>query len=424
MDWAFCDTDSMAIAKPHDMKTDDFQRRLQSAVNWFDDLNPYDFKAHILKIEDVNFDHTDGKNFKPLYCWAVSAKRYALFNLGANNRPIIRKASGHGLGHLHEPYTENNPASDVPKPVIPVHEIGKGFKLWQHDVWWQIISAVLDGHPNQVDLGFHPAFDLPAISRYGATTPQLLRWFKAYNQGRHYGDQIRPFGFLTALTAIPFDLGESMVSGTIIRRHKAKALKPIAPFTRDPMQAAITAFDRDTGYAIPPQKLKTFKQILAQYHLQPESKFLNGDYLDSGATHRRHVYARRILHIGKEANKLEEQTVLGINDEANPDYGVSPDQAEAMVAELGDIADMLGRKKVADRMGITKAKLAAILKGKLKPKDLPLVLAELRKMAIAYSDAKAANLSELQDSIINLGLRPTAKLLKCDPSNLKRRINK
>lgn len=424
LDWAFCDTDSIAIARPPDMKTDAFQSHVKSVVRWFDALNPYDFNAEILKIEDVNRDHANLKSFKPLYCWAVSAKRYALFNLDSNNRPIIRKASGHGLGHLHEPYTDKNPANGIPKPAIPVHEMGKGFKLWQHDVWWQIINSALEGHPNQVDLGYHPAFDLPAISRYGATTPQLLRWFKTYNQDRQYHDQVRPFGFLTALTANPIDRVESIVSSSINRRRKVKTLKPIAPFTRDPIQAAHTAFDRDTSHVIPPQNLKTFKQILAQYHLRPESKFLNGNYLDRGATHRRHVYARRILHIGKEANKLEEQIVLGIIDEANPNYGVSPDQAEAMVVELGKMADMLGRKKVANRLGVTKAKLAAILKGRHNSKGLPLALADLRRMAKAYSDAKAANLLELQESVMKSGLRPTAKLLNCDPSNLKRRIRR
>ena len=422
LDWAFCDTDSIAIARPNNIRTDAFQSRVESIVNWFDELNPYDFNAKILRIEDVNRDHADLKSFKPLYCWAVSAKRYALFNLEANNRPIIRKASGHGLGHLHEPYTEKNPANTIPQPTIPVHEIGNGFKLWQHDIWWQIISAALDGHPDQVDLSFHPAFDLPAISRYGANTPQLLRWFKAYNLGRQYGDQVRPFGFLTALTASPFDLGESMVSGNINRRHKAKALKPIAPFTRDPMQAALAAFDRDTGHAIPHQKLKTFRQVLAQYHLQPEAKFLNGNYLDRGVTKRRHVHVTGIQHIGKEANKLEEQMVLGINDEANPDYGASSHHAAGTILEIREIAKALGHKAIANIFGISKYRLNEVLKGRLRPKGFSQALIAIRERAKTNSENQEEKLSLLRESIAKWGLRKTARLMKCDPSNLRRRF--
>jgi len=33
---------------------------------------------------------------------------------------------------------------------------------------------------------------------YAATTPNLLRWFKRYNRGKPYREQVRPFGFLLA----------------------------------------------------------------------------------------------------------------------------------------------------------------------------------------------------------------------------------
>jgi hypothetical protein len=42
------------------------------------------------------------------------------------------------------------------------------------------------------------------------------------------------------------------------------------------------------------------------HHLHPEMKFLNCDYLDRGASQRRHVRAIGIRFIGKEANQWEE----------------------------------------------------------------------------------------------------------------------
>jgi hypothetical protein len=422
LEWAFCDTDSMAIAKPPDMPLPKFQGQVQCVVDWFDELNPYGFKAKLLKIEDVNFDYKDQKARRPLYCWAVSAKRYVLFNLDGDGKCIIRKASGHGLGHLQEPYNEKNPAHGIPKPLVPVHKIGKGFKLWQHDIWWQIICAALDGHPDQVDFGYHPALELPAISRYAATTPELLAWFKAYNKDRNYRDQVKPFGFLTALTAKTFETTEYISIAKPPRRRKAKPIKPIAPYTRDPAQAEGEAFDRETGLKITPNRLKSFRQVLAQYHLHPESKFVNGDYLDRGTTQRRHVEVSGILHIGKEANRLEEQATLGIDEKSNPDYGMAPDHTETMLTELRGIADVLGRRVVANEFGITKSKLVSILTGKRRHKISAASLDQLRTTARAVAETRSTELSELRSSVGEFGLRATAKLLGCDASNLKRRI--
>jgi hypothetical protein len=50
-----------------------------------------------------------------LFVWAVSAKRYALFNI-ENGEPVIRKASAHGLGQLQAPYDKTKPARGIPAP--------------------------------------------------------------------------------------------------------------------------------------------------------------------------------------------------------------------------------------------------------------------------------------------------------------------
>jgi hypothetical protein len=106
LDWAFCDTDSMAIAKPDAISERDFLNRVQSIREWFAPLNPYSTGESLLKIEDANYGpKTNGgpKALEPLYCYAISSKRYALFNLDSERRPILRKASAHGLGHLRAP---------------------------------------------------------------------------------------------------------------------------------------------------------------------------------------------------------------------------------------------------------------------------------------------------------------------------------
>jgi hypothetical protein len=150
LEWAFCDTDSVAIAKPGGMSRDTFLERVESVVSWFSALNPYEFGGPILKIEDVNFEVGETKVPVPLYCWPVSAKRYALFNIGDDERPILRKASAHGLGHMRAPYDDKNPSTTIPAPRLKLSKLG--VELWQHDVWWTIVSAALKGTPNQVEL--------------------------------------------------------------------------------------------------------------------------------------------------------------------------------------------------------------------------------------------------------------------------------
>jgi len=424
LEWAFCDTDSMAIAKTPAMPVETFNRRVRSIVDWFAGLNPYDFDGSILQIEAVNHPLSGVDELAPLHCWAISAKRYALFNIDANGLPIIRKASAHGLGHLLAPYTEA--PTSIPKPQAPLAKIG--VEQWQHDLWWRILSAALSGHPDQVNLDYHAALNQPAISQYAATTPRLLRWFKGYNRERPYGDQVKPFGFLTALSVRPFAAKETIRTESRPRRkRKVAALKPIAPYDRDPACASRNAFDRETGNPIPPTSLKSYWFALAQYHLHPESKFLNADFVDRGTTHRRHIQMTGVRHIGKEANKLEEQMFLGVDEDAEADYGISPEQVMALVDELRELAKSLGRKPVANAIGISVASLSIVFSRKTfgsaaHVRAALAAIPRLKDEAEAQASVYSERLYALRQSVEIHGLRGAARLHGFDPSNLRRML--
>src|SRR5262249_10082527 len=47
LDWAFCDTDSMAIAKPDNVPEPEFLRRAEGIRDWFTPLNPYSEKGPV-----------------------------------------------------------------------------------------------------------------------------------------------------------------------------------------------------------------------------------------------------------------------------------------------------------------------------------------------------------------------------------------
>ena len=132
LDWAFCDTDSMAIARPSNMAEADFLERVDNIRAWFNPLNPYSKKGPLLKLEDVNFAIKNGKptpQRQTLCCFAVSAKRYALYNLDKDGRISIRKASGHGLVQLLSPYGEDTAPKSIPAPQVPLAVCGKIEKL-------------------------------------------------------------------------------------------------------------------------------------------------------------------------------------------------------------------------------------------------------------------------------------------------------
>ena len=426
LEWSFCDTDSMAIAKPADMDAVEFTNRTNAIVDWFAALNPYEFGGSILKIEDVNAPLKTGAA-QPLYCWAISAKRYALFNIDGEGKPVLRKASAHGLGHLIAPYSEANPATTIPKPLAPLSKIGVA--LWQHDVWWQIASAALAGHPDQVVREYHPALMAPATSRYAATTPALLRWFKTYNEGRDYRDQVKPFGFLLAMIADPFATTESTICDSSKRRPKATPIKPIAPFGRDIAKMAGAAFDRETGKAVTTESLKSYADALAQYHVQPESKFLNGDFLDHGTTTRRHVHMVATQHIGKEANDWERQAYLGLDTAAQPSYGVTSDSNAELAARVDALISQIGMAKLADGLKIPIARLRASFSGnsKLSKPKLPVGFYRGLTMIERFAAKKAGDIQaetyEMKNAVERDGLRETARRLKIDPSNLRRRLN-
>ena len=95
---------------------------------------------------------------------------------------------------------------------------------------------------------------------------------------------------------------------------------------------------------------------LAQYHLRPEAKFLNGDYCDRGRTERQHVIATRLTHIGKEANKWEEQRFLGEDEEAEIEYGVD-ESTGSLASRIRSLCKHVGERGAARKRGVSRTAL-------------------------------------------------------------------
>ena len=409
--WAFCDTDSMALAKPDNRKMSDaeFIKRAKLVQKWFSPLNPYQGKNDLFKIENINFKLASGKESKQigkLFCFAVSAKRYVLFNLDKSGKPMIRKASAHGLGHLLPPYEEKNAPRFIPKPAVPLSKIGVA--RWQYDLWFQIIEAAQTDKPAEANFKALPKFKNVAVSRYAATSPDLLNWFKGYNANLEHSEQVKPFNFLLSF------------SPKTAQAH----LRPIAPFDKDHSRAVKFCFDRNTGESVSSAALKTYQETLAQYHLHPESKFDNGEFWDIGVTKRKHILVTAIEHIGKEANRLQDELYPRRDEDAQVHYGLSNDDFQKLSAQVLQDSKTVSRQELAAISKYSVRELSRLLSGEVKPTRQAIVRIQKATEAIKTEEQdKEAVLSKAKIISEKIGLRQFAQLAGIDAANLSHYFN-
>jgi transcriptional regulator with XRE-family HTH domain len=212
-------------------------------------------------------------------------------------------------------------------------------------------------------------------------------------------------------------------------RHTSEKIKPIAPYDVDSMRAAGKCIDRQTGRRVSAGDLETYRGALAQYHLYPESKFLNGRRSDRGLTARRHVKVSigDIHYIGKEANELEEQVFLGFDPEAQPDYGMESGAYSELRTTVQDAVSNYKLAAISDATGISVRYLQ-----KIRGNVANVTLATLRKIERALPEIGASQSEKLtleqrwrdwaRTECARIGLRPFAERLGVDHSNLAKII--
>ncbi|MDA8336468.1 MAG: hypothetical protein M0Z41_16020 [Peptococcaceae bacterium] len=215
--FAFCDTDSMAVI---DLVNDQPEIIGCQLVERFRGLLPYDRPPFgeddgLLDAEDYNWGRvdwtkdTDKGNIKkgeyyPLYCYAVSAKRYVLYNLLPNgnggNKIVIRKKSDHGLGHLSPP---------IPKDTKNV---------WVNDVWKYIISR-----EHTIPYDEPRWFYLPAFAQMSISKPSV---YNLVNRDKDisYTKQIKPSNFILVAYPQGWLWNKSSVNRYYCRLHKGIGL--------------------------------------------------------------------------------------------------------------------------------------------------------------------------------------------------------
>jgi hypothetical protein len=309
--YAVCDTDSAFVVATESGGDTGRDGDAIQALSWaevrdvqerFRRLSPYDETVEVLKAERGSLE-------RELRCFAISAKRYALYRETDEGTAIeahsdeeaagvdegvwdIAKPSQHGLGHLLNPIDPESESRD-----------------WIKQAWRWLMA---------LDLGLDAAepewLDRPAISQVTISTPGYWHLFDRWNEGRPFAEAVKPFGFMLVAYADPLRTSEEV--GRLVR-----------PFERDPRRWLddewLDLYDPDTRYKVAVRRsddasqkgvvyLKTYRDVLYAYLGHPESKSIDASGLacrrtTKGVLYRRPVEAATVTHIGKEANRLEDR---------------------------------------------------------------------------------------------------------------------
>jgi hypothetical protein len=296
--YLFCDTDSLCIVASKDgglVSCQDGAYRLpdgKEAVKAlsraqvkgitakFRTLNPYDptVVTDLLKIERVNLDSA-GRPRK-LTGYAISAKRYALYQQDKFNLTVI-EPKAHGLGYLYPPVEKKN-KDDAP---------------WIFEAWDWMLRQEL-GLPHRT-----PSWvDLPAMMRIVLSTPYVL--------GR-LDYSTRPFNFLfcplidpVAGYAVNVD-PDNCTLITAFTKDRKRWAQAECINVRDGKRYRLALTQSSKLDKLIPQ---TFGYILRLYLCHPEAKSLAPDGTTCaadtrGLLKRASINAGELRFVGKETDR-------------------------------------------------------------------------------------------------------------------------
>ncbi len=339
-------------------------QQVEGIANRFQSLNPYDRTAvqgSILKIEDDNFDPNTGEQ-RQLWCYAISAKRYALFLSGKDGAPELLRGglnsgddhwSEHGLGHLRNPT-----------------DLSSEDREWIAQVWQGILLS--ETGRRAVALTFQ---ETPAVGRIPVSAPSILRALENLNSGKDYSHQIKPFNFLLSCHVRQF--GHPVVADPL-RFHL------IAPYETNPAKwTQLKWIDQYSGklFQISTAKhyssrqtagVKTFGDVVSEYpfHGEPKCADAQGNICANdtrGPLQRRHVRIELIRFIGKESNLLEEVDAGLIHSAADVYGEVVDPRRDAWERKIRPALKQISLSKLCDEMGFSRRALINWRTGKSRP---------------------------------------------------------
>jgi hypothetical protein len=369
--WAMADTDSMGIVATArggliDCPGGPYLKRGKPAVRAlshaqvdqirerFSSLNPYDQSAVPGTILKAEVD---------AYCYAIAAKRYALYRLDEYGPPRLVPARehqpcSHGLGHLLNPI---DPDTD-PDAADWITQ------LWEHE----LASAL-----GTEQTGEEPAwYKQPALARSNVTSPELLRAFAKLNKGKAYANQVKPFNFLS------FAPGAQPPAGHKDPTH-FRLVAPYGTATQRRRAMWVNVHEPDSTYQLHTDRTRpstatadTHHQHAARYfsHIESKSADQQGNPCarsTQGLLQRRHVTAGSIAHIGKEANHLDRRANGEVDGDEATDLLLTYNDPVNDPWRNQDVPRLkqLPVKQVAAIAGLSERRLRDIYAGRVMPRQ-------------------------------------------------------
>lgn len=454
--YAMCDTDSMAVVSTESggdvprlgsapSKADPLP--VLKALSWvevdmirqrFAALNPYHPDAvtgSILELEKENLDPSTGEQ-RQLWCFAISAKRYALFNVDEAGGVVLRRCSEHGLGHLMDP---SDPLADSDSGLQTAEDEiasdsthGRRIRPWIRQAWRYILDRDVFGREAQRP----PWASRPAVSRISASTPTVLQPFRHLNQGRPYTAQVKPFNFLMAIHLGHFGLPKGV---------QAERFQLVAPFEPDarrwlrrpwytlyackrrredgseeelPAGSEFRVTARQASEQVDDHAAiaRTYGDVLEDYRRHPETKFLGSDGSPCGPEtvgllRRRAVFTSRdqVRLIGKESNRLEDVQAGLIHDRTEVVSEYADPMQDPWVTTVLPVLKMLPSVEVAAACGIS---VRTVNRAKIR-QPLPQTRDALRQ-AIDVVAGKRSSGWSLRQGIGPLGAHFNRRCIVCD----------
>jgi hypothetical protein len=400
--WAFCDTYSMAIVAtetgnqliacpggPHRLPDGTAAISTLSHADIarirgrFAQLNPYNrsLVPDVLKLETTGI------------CYAISAKRYVIYQRNDDGPIEILKRSEHGLGRYLNPI---NPDEEEPDGAP---------RSWIDDAWRWVIDAHDDPHTPVPSWA-----GKPALSRITISSPLLRRPFATWNRGKSWDAQMKPFNFILVATLDPFGLPEHATP---------ERFRLIAPYTRnsqnwtrlrwrnmyDPDGPTYRIATEGEGPLRDSVRVKSYGQVLHEYRLHPEHKFNGPDgqrcrFLTRGLLQRRAVYAAGPVQlIGKEANKLDE-VQAGLHTQLQDimtEYGET--RSRDLRRLVLPVLDRYSGRKLAELLRIDRRTIDRIRRGQRPRPDLAQAMSALA-VTVARADLRLADSTQRPPSSI------------------------
>jgi hypothetical protein len=360
--WAFCDTDSMAIVATKDgglvacpggpeyladgtaaVRALSFAqvRTIQQRIR---ELSAYDRLAvpELLKLEAT------------ATCYVISAKRYALYDVGEDGVITFTEGhppSEHGLGQLRNP----DPSSPS--------------KAWIQTIWRIVLSRV-----HGIEVTLPEWLNRPTMLRTTVSSKFVLRAFQVLNDGRAYRDQVNPFNFM--LTAAGAKPPASVPWGDrfrLVAPYETDATRWIELELIDvhhPGSGTYRISTRDGWPGV--TRVDSFADVLERYPSNPEAKSLGPNGRPCGPATvgllgRRPVVAGTIKLIGKESNRLEDRRSgeLTIDDlDLRMTFYEDHDEWRRLVLPK---LRRLGVTKVSKAVGLSERRTRDILRNRAMP---------------------------------------------------------